>query len=173
MTRGRDNFPATARGFTLMELVLVMLILAIVAAVSAPNLRNFIAGRRAGDTAAQIVALAQFARSQAIAEGRVYQLEIDTSSGMVSVSYRNAANEVQPAESDVGAPVRLPGTVGQLRMDSDLPVGDQGVHIAHFYPTGRVEPGSITVTDDRNQEVKIVCESPSENYHIPPKQAVR
>lgn len=173
MTRGRDNFPATARGFTLMELVLVMLIMAIVAAVSAPNLKNFIAGRRAGDTAGQIVALAQFARSQAIADGRVYQLEVDTSGGTVSVTYMDASNQVQQTDRDPGAAVKLPGTVGQLRIDTDLPVSEKGVHVAHFYPTGRVETGTITITDDRNQQIEIVCESPSENYHILPTRGGR
>ncbi len=163
MKVGRNNF-STARGFTLMELVLVMLIMAIVAAIAAPNLRNFIAGRRVGDTATQIVSLAEYARSQAISEGRVYLLNIGTNS--VYVTYLDANNTEQTPPGDAGEPVRLPGVAGDLTIGSDLPRGDNGDQVAHFYPTGRTEMGTITITDKDNQQVNVVCLSISENYHV-------
>jgi Tfp pilus assembly protein FimT len=54
---------------TLLELILVMVILSTVLAMAAPSLRGFFASRRTQDTAAQILALTQLARSQAICEG--------------------------------------------------------------------------------------------------------
>jgi prepilin-type N-terminal cleavage/methylation domain-containing protein len=68
---------ARATGFTLLELILVMLILSTVLAMAAPSLRGFFGSRQAQDTAAQMLALTQFARSQAISEGVVYRLNFD------------------------------------------------------------------------------------------------
>ena len=55
-----------------------MLILSTVLAMAAPSLRGFFTSRRLDDAAAQILALTQFARSQAISEGIVYRLNFDT-----------------------------------------------------------------------------------------------
>ncbi|MHC4330298.1 MAG: pilus assembly FimT family protein, partial [Planctomycetota bacterium] len=70
--RGRSG------GFTLLELILVMVILSTVLAMAAPSLRGFFASRQTHDTAAQILALTQLARSQAISGGVVYRLNFDT-----------------------------------------------------------------------------------------------
>src|SRR5438067_9157424 len=51
------------RGFTLFELVLVMLVLAVIMAMVAPKLAGTARGRRTGDAATQITALAYYARS--------------------------------------------------------------------------------------------------------------
>jgi prepilin-type N-terminal cleavage/methylation domain-containing protein len=161
---GRKTISAKS-GFTLMELVLVMLLMAVVAAVSAPNLRGFIAGRRSADTATEILAMARWARSQAISEGRVYQLNIDPSQGKVWVETVNPDGTTSETTSDIGAPLQLPGG-GKLQIDSDLPRGDNGAQIARFYPTGRTEPGTIRLTDDRGTQFVIVCKSASESYHI-------
>ena len=58
-----------AAGMTLLELILVMLILSTVLAMAAPSLRGFFTSRRIDDAAAQILALTQFARSQADQRG--------------------------------------------------------------------------------------------------------
>src|SRR3972149_3661562 len=64
-------------GFTLLELILVMVILSTVLAMAAPSLRGFFASRQIQDAAAQILALTQFARSQAVSEGTTYRLNFD------------------------------------------------------------------------------------------------
>jgi len=71
---------ATA-GFTLLELIVVMVIMSAVLAIAAPSLRMFSGSRPVADAAALIVALTQYARSQAIAEGRVYRLNFDMAKG--------------------------------------------------------------------------------------------
>jgi type II secretion system protein H len=67
------------KGFTLLELIVVMVILATVLALAGPSLRGFFGSRQLPDTAAQILALTQFARSQAISEGIIYRLNFNTS----------------------------------------------------------------------------------------------
>lgn len=68
------------RGFTLIELVLVMLIVVIAIGVVAPSLSGFLSGRKTVNAVNQILSLARHGRSQALAEGKVYRLNIDTRS---------------------------------------------------------------------------------------------
>ena len=67
----RRTHHGKVRGFTLLELILVMVILSTVLAMAAPSLSGFFGSRQTHDTAAQILALTQLARSQAISEGVV------------------------------------------------------------------------------------------------------
>ena len=91
--------PHGARGFTLLELVLVMLIICTMLAMAAPSLRGFLSSRQAGEAAGQIVALTRFARSKAAVEGRSYRLNLDASQRTYWLtiedggSFRRLANE--------------------------------------------------------------------------------
>src|SRR2546428_10956970 len=73
----KDGGIATGRrGFTLLELIVVMLVLSVLFAMVAPSLSGFGAGRAAEQTASQIVTLSRWAREQAITEGRSYRLHL-------------------------------------------------------------------------------------------------
>jgi prepilin-type N-terminal cleavage/methylation domain-containing protein len=67
--------------FTLVELIFVMVILAIMAAVFAPALTRFAQGRANSNVATLMLGMAQYARAQAAAEGRTYRMNFDPSSG--------------------------------------------------------------------------------------------
>ena len=62
--------------FTLIELVLVMAILIVVLAVSAPSLANFFRGRTLDSEARRFLSLTHYAQSRAISEGIPMQLWI-------------------------------------------------------------------------------------------------
>src|SRR3954454_10901433 len=66
-----------SRGFTLLELVLMMAILAILVTMAVPAMRGFGHGREAGDCAAQMVALTRWARTQAVTRGLTYRLNVN------------------------------------------------------------------------------------------------
>ncbi len=83
MVSHRDNLARRRSGYTLFELVLVMAVLLIAAGMAAPSLRNFARGRDAGDAAEQFVAVARWARTQAIAQGAVYRLNVDLTPGHI------------------------------------------------------------------------------------------
>ena len=61
--------PARARGFTLIELILVMVLLLVVLAVSAPSLQGFFKGRNLDSEARRILSLTVYGQSRAISEG--------------------------------------------------------------------------------------------------------
>ena len=75
----------------MMELVLVMLILAMAAAIAAPSLHNFILGRKSRDTAAQVLALGQYARTRAVDSGAVYRLNVDAQARTYWLTRREGA----------------------------------------------------------------------------------
>ena len=82
---------STRGGFTLIELIFVLAILAVVLAVTAPEFRFFIAGRNVANAANKLVALARHGRSMSIAEGRTYRLNFDASDGTLWLDAQSGA----------------------------------------------------------------------------------
>ena len=70
-----------SRGFTLMELILIMAILAIAASVTAPALANFFRGRSLDSEARRLLALTRQGQTRAVAEGLPTELWIDAKTG--------------------------------------------------------------------------------------------
>jgi len=66
-----------SRGFTLIELVLVMAMLLIVLAVSFPSLRGFFRGRNLDSEARRFLSLTRYAQNRAVSEGYPMVLWID------------------------------------------------------------------------------------------------
>src|SRR5687768_2486798 len=66
----------TRHGFTLLELVLVMLLITTMLAISVPSLRGFVGNSRERDAIAQLVALAQYAKARSAADAKVYRLNL-------------------------------------------------------------------------------------------------
>lgn len=89
-SRGSKSQSTAPNAFTLIELVLVMTLLTVVFAMSAPSLSRFFRGRNLGSEADRFLSLTQYAQSRAVAEGipmliwidaqqRRYWVEADTS----------------------------------------------------------------------------------------------
>jgi prepilin-type N-terminal cleavage/methylation domain-containing protein len=93
---------STRCAFTLLELILVMTIIAIVAAVAVPTMRAFTIGRASNNAATQLVELANYARTQAAAEGRIYRMYFDPSTGEFWLTAQNAGVFQPPASNDFG-----------------------------------------------------------------------
>lgn len=131
-----------ARGFTLLELVLVMLVMSIAVAVAAPSLRNFIHGRKSADAAAHVIALGQYARTQAVSTGAVYRLNVDTSSGGYWLTAQRGAGFAELG-NEFGRHFGFPeGTAAQWLSTA----AGQRDYI-DFHPDGRVEAGTLEVSD--------------------------
>lgn len=69
------------RGFTLIELILVMGILSAVVVVSAPSLSRFFYGQALGDEVRRFLTLTEYAKSQAVSTGIPYMLWIEPATG--------------------------------------------------------------------------------------------
>ena len=71
----------TRRGFTLIELILVMALLAIAASLSAPRMAAFFRGRSLDQEARRLLSLSHYGASRAVAEGVPVRLWIDVAGG--------------------------------------------------------------------------------------------
>ena len=141
-------------GFTLLELILVMVILATVMALAAPKLSNWRKGGALRSSADDFVAATKFARTQAISSGQVCVVAIDKQGGTFNVQQQNGANYVN-VDGEFGQPMRV--------LDGGSIDGPDTIS---FYPTGRVQPATVKIIGDNGESVTIACGAPSEDFGI-------
>jgi type II secretion system protein H len=151
---------STHSGFTLLELVLVMLVIAVAAAMVAPSLRGSVSGRRLGDAATQLVSLAQYARTQAVTQGRSYRLNVDVSARTYWLTSREY-DVFQNLTNDFGRVISVPDGVG---IECDIQRQDDGTYV-EFRPSGRTDPATIRLRDDNNNVLVVACDSATELFH--------
>ncbi len=162
-TTGPRNRPRGVRAaFTLLELVLVMMLICTVLAMAAPSLRGFFASRETADTASSLVALTQLARSQAIAEGAPYRLNLDAGSGRYWLTVQQAGAFVN-LTSDFGRIFHLPDGV-QAELDVDGASADRDY--VTFYPDGRTEPAVIHLEGRQGDRADVECDAPAESFRV-------
>jgi len=151
-------------GFTLLELILVMVIISTVLAMAAPSLRGFFSSRKTHDAAANILSLIRFARSQAISEGRTYRLNFDQGRGIYWLTSNREGGAFSGLNSEFGREFLLPDdTTIELEKADDK--NGTGKYIT-FFPQGMAENGTITLTDRRGDVIEIMSPSPAEAYRI-------
>jgi len=149
-------------GFTLLELILVMVILSTVLALAAPSLRGFFASRKTHDTAAQILSLTQLARSQAISEGIVYRLNFDTRESTYWLTAQQAGI-FEELKTEFGRVFTLPKDVIMELEDLDR---EDGETFLKFTPQGTVTAGTVRLIDRAGRALEIMCPTVTEAFSI-------
>lgn len=149
-------------GFTLLELILVMVIAAIAMALVAPQLRGFGDRRRTEDEATQMLLLIRWARQQAVAEARPYRFNVDVDDG---VYYLTAQTEgrFERVASDYGRRFTLPTDMTVEWIEPRRGGGDAFIRIE---PTGLVEPGRIRLVNSEGSSFDLVSEAAAEPYRL-------
>lgn len=148
------------RAFTLIELILVLLIIAISLAMVAPSFRGWSQGTKLKNTAEQMIAAAGFARSQAIATANVYRLEVDASSGIYRVSHQEDGRTASTA-GEFGSDTLIPAG---FRLD--LKTGGLTGSTIEFYPNGRTTISTIRVTAANGDWIDVGVEAAAEKFHL-------
>jgi prepilin-type N-terminal cleavage/methylation domain-containing protein len=149
-------------GFTLLELILVMLILSTVLAMAAPSLRGFFGSRQLQDTAAQILSLTQLARSQAVSEGVIYRLNFNTQERAYWLSAWRKGSFKQPDDS-FGRTFTLPK---DMILELDKLEQDGPDMYVEFTPQGTVTAGTIRLIARSGRTLEVTCPTVTESFCI-------
>jgi Tfp pilus assembly protein FimT len=157
----RQKAPIRGSGFTLLELVLVLVIVTAVLGMVAPSLSGFAEGRKPGEAALQFATCSHWARDQAVSEGATYQINIDADKRTWQIVHVDG-NVQTPAEGEMGREYKADEsvTVTALR-----PGGMPLTEIV-FEPTGRVDVGEVRFAGSAGRQASVVCDSSLDNYRI-------
>ena len=192
MASRRSKPRTTARpdgGFTLIELVLVLLLLTIIVGTAIPSVKGFLGWSRSRDTIAQIVAMSQYARSKAAAEAKTYKLGADGTTCWLEVQEGETFNRVE--NDELAAAIEVPdgaavefvpstnanNTAGIASSSSASAYASQQSSSASsaaltardgilFYPDGRTSPGAIRYTSPAGIPSILGSPSPSESFRV-------
>lgn len=163
------------RGFTLIELMVVLTILVLLAGLTAPSFVRQYYEAKLRASARDLVALMQYARSQAVVEGTTYRLNVDRDGGRVWITYYQGESDETGAdepryvedESVLGASRKLPEgvTIRELQLGDEAlaqlsdealeeinalqaQLNDEGTPFISFGPRGTTDGARILLEND-------------------------
>ena len=161
MDKSRLSYGSAA--FSLVELILVMALLVIVMAVSAPSLARSMRQRHLSDEAARFVALTEYSRNEAVSQGVPMTVWIDPAGGRCGVEAKVGftGSEARAREFKVGA---------DIQFELENAVASRGVvDVVEFGPEGAPSPGSIDtlrVVDRFDSAIAIAKTSDGWSYEV-------
>ena len=161
-TTGPSPDRSRAGGFTLLELIAVLVLISTVLAIAAPSLRGFVHGRQTADTDARILSLTHLARSRAATVGAVHRLNVDSQTGTYWLTMQRQGAFVE-IDGGHGRRYRLPaGAAAAL----DVPADEESISYVQFYPNGRCDPATIRLTGARGETLQVTCPSAGRRFRI-------
>lgn len=149
-------------GFSLIELILVLLLLSLSASMVSPMLGRFSHGRNANDAAAHLLAIMQYAQEQAIMTSNTYRLNFDTqtNSYWLSAAARGIDSRIA---SEIGRTFSLPMN---LTLEVDGSEDLLANRFIQFDTDGGHDMAALKIINTQGNEILIACPSPSEPYRI-------
>lgn len=138
------NVTENRQGFTLVELVIVLLIIGIGTAIAAPALERAVKKREARQSVLALAAVARDLRRRAIDEGKLKRLAVEPRTN----SYLASGGDI----------VHLPDTITMTGVTGGEPVGDR-LRQFIFFPNGSLLGGEIELSDSRGSAYVIRMEA--------------
>lgn len=135
---------AQRNAFTLIELILVMAMLAVVIAVTAPSLSRFFRGRSLESEARRFLSLTHYAQSRAASEGLPVIIWIDVKAGTYGLqqdpAYLDGTDE-RAVEYTVGEDLKLEVIAGARVQERPRTLN---LPMLRFLPDGAISEQSVT-----------------------------
>jgi type IV fimbrial biogenesis protein FimT len=159
-------------GFTLIELILVLTLLAIVASLAAPSLSRFFRGRGINWEARQLLSLARAGQARAVSAGFPMLLWIDSKEGLYGLqeegTQQNSNNsqdrDPKAEEFQVGESLHI-----EASESSPVSVNGRSLPAIRFLPDGTVDENSPTyvrLTADNGDKLWLVQLTNRLNYEV-------
>ena len=169
---------ATKTAFTLIEMILVMALLAIVLAISAPSLSRFFKSRGLESEARRFLALTRHAQSRAVSEGVPMVLWLETRQRLYGLNADKTFVEDDPKAEQFNVDETLEV---EVRLSSEAVAGSQasqfknekqttsGLYTLRFTPDGFVSvssPETVVFRQKDNGELWVAQSRNRLNYEI-------
>lgn len=162
--------PGRRNGFTLIELILVMIVIFTVATVVAPRLTDFFPSFQVRKTSQRLFAWARKARADAATTGLRHRLLLDPQSEKYWIEY-----EARPVK-EPGKFVLLSGSWGEeqfpdrVRFETiegaETDTTRSRCRYVEFRPDGTSSEATITVANDRNDRSVLRVEGATSKVYI-------
>ncbi len=144
----------TAGGFTLIELIVVMMIIAILAAGITPMFRDSMVELKNRRVVSDMLATMKYAQERAIADGREYRFCVDPVDGRYWVEQFTkrigSDKRFAPVTEGLLRPARLPDNARFAQVEAQSIPGTRAKQIS-FYPSGSCDFASFTVLIGRER----------------------
>ncbi|MBP9854962.1 MAG: prepilin-type N-terminal cleavage/methylation domain-containing protein [Candidatus Omnitrophica bacterium] len=147
-----------SRGFTLLELILVMGLLVVLAALTVPNFKKFFEQTKIKNIANNISYLMQYAQSRAVTQNKMMRLTWDEVFSQYWLE-EEIANE-KDVRMDTAEPVfqKISGRRGRMsRIPSDISIYSEKPNV-EFFTDGRIEKMRMRICPERMCHDKVKCE---------------
>jgi general secretion pathway protein H len=135
-----------SRGFSLLELMVVIAIMGVTLAVVAPRLANRVEGAALHNAAAELQSLAKAARGFAVLEGGSVQLALSASGGEARLEREGAP---------LMAPRRLPPGVQARFAPEQTNVREGSGGSLAFHPDGSADAGIVALVDTAGGQLQL------------------
>lgn len=163
-TTGQSAETRSVGGFTLLELIAVLVLISTVLAAASPFLRRFVHGRRTADAAARILSLTHLARSRAASCGSVHRLNVAAETGTYWLTMQRTGAFVE-IERGHGRRHRLPlGT--SVTVETAAEIEAEEVSHVQFYPDGRCDVVTIELTGPQGDILQVTSPSASQRFRV-------
>ena len=171
---------AQARGFSLIELMIVLVIMTLVLGLAGPRVAKQMAVLHLRTTAKQLAASLRWARSQALSTGKTYNAVFDCGGERFIISDYAAFLEIDPlnpaqSPNDQGAPdssaearkptlkiFELPDDIFISRVEIgeviDANPGKESIYQLTFFPDGTSMGGEIRIADEQGRSFIITID---------------
>jgi len=173
---------APSKGFTLVELMLVMAMLLIVLGVAFPSLKNFFRGRDLDSEARRFLSLTRYGQSRAVSEGAPMLLWIDHKNAAYGLEAQPGYLESDPRavkyalEDEMEIVASITGVNRQAGVLQTVLPGLGRLPAIRFTPDGFIgesSPAEIVLRRGNDDEVRIVQTTNRLKYAIEPTTARR